>query len=437
MRTGKNGRITKVMKYELTYLDGCGEFGEMQKTMWGIINDVRTVQNRTIQMWSNWDYESRKHFEETGEYLDCYRETGQKQFRGYVYDQLKGKYECMGSAVLVSAINKADSKYRSAKRDVLVGNISVPSYKKDQPIPIPKVAVKLGYDEGKPTVTLSVIRQKYKKEHGWTGNLRFAVKLGDGTQKAIFNRTLMGEYGLGECQLVYDRPKWFLMLTYNFVPAEKELDPDKTLGVDVGQVYALYASSFGNRGVLKINGGEVEAYAKQKEARVRSFQNQAANCGKGRVGHGTRTRVKPIYKNRNDISNFRNTINDIYSRSLVDYAVKNRYGVIQMEDLTGIKEDTGFPRMLRHWTYYDLQTKVENKCKEAGIRFVKVAARYTSQRCSRCGNIDKANRPDQETFCCTECGFRANADYNASQNISIPGIDRIIDESIGENLKQA
>ena len=429
------------MKYELTYLDGCGDFSEMQKTMWGVSNDVRSVLNRTIQMWSDWDYRSRKNFEETGEYLDCYKETGQKQFRGHVYDQLKTKYDVLGSSVLLCAINKADQKYRASKRDILCGNISVPSFKKDQPIPVGKQAVKVGYEQGKPTVTLSVVKRTYKKKMGWDGNLRFQVKLGDGTQKSIFNRVVMGEYGVGECQLVYSRPKWFLMLTYSFDPGQKELDPDKTLGVDLGVAYAIYASSFGNRGVLKIEGGEVEEYAKRQEAKTRSLQNQAKHCGEGRVGHGTKTRVEPIYRHRNLISNYRDTINNKYSRELVDYAVKNQYSIIQMEDLTGIKADTGYPRKLRHWTYYDLQMKVEQKCKEAGIKFKKIDPRYTSQRCSRCGNIDKNNRPDQTTFCCTECGFEANADYNASQNISVKDIDRIISESIGKtpdaNQKQA
>jgi IS605 OrfB family transposase len=429
--------MTKVMKYELTYLDGCGDFREMQKTMWGISNDVRTVLNRTIQMWANWDFESRKHFEETGAYLDCLKEIGQKQFRGHVYDTLKDQHEVMGSRVLISTINKADKKYKSCKREVLSGEMSLPSYKRDQPIPVPKSAVKLETADGKPTVTLSVIRQKTKKERGWEGNLRFSVKLGDGTQKSIFNRTLNGEYKLGECQLVYDRPKWFLMLTYSFEPKQEELDPDRVLGVDLGQAYAVYASSFGNRGVFKIEGGEVEEYARRQEAKIRSMQNQARHCGDGRVGHGTKTRVAPIYKSRNKIENYRKTINDLYSRELVDYAAKNRYGVIQMEDLSGIKEDTGFPRRLRHWTYYDLQTKVENKCREAGIVFRKVPAQYTSQRCSRCGFIDRDNRKTQAEFRCVSCGFGANADYNASQNISIPDIGEIIKETIGANRKQS
>lgn len=424
------------MKYELTYLDGCGDFAEMQKTMWGISDDVRTALNQTVQMWANWDFESRKHFESTGEYLDCLKETGQKKFRGHVYDRLKYRFDSMGSNVLVATINKADKKYKSTKKDVLRGNTSIPSYKKGQPIPVPKVAVKLRYDDGKPTVTLSVIKKTYKKQKGWDANLRFRVKLGDGTQESIFNRTLYGEYGLGECQLVYKRPKWYLMLTYNFEPEKKQLDENKVLGIDIGQVYAIYASSFGNRGVLKIDGGEVEEYARRKEAKIKALQNQAKHCGDGRVGHGTKTRVTPIYKGRAKVSNYRNTINDKYSREVVDYAVKNRYGVIQMEDLSGIKEDTGFPRRLRHWTYYDLQTKIEQKSKEAGIKVVKIDAAYTSQRCSRCGNIDKANRPKQDTFCCTSCGFESNADYNASQNISIPKIDRVIKETLSANPKR-
>jgi hypothetical protein len=109
------------MKYELTYLDGCGDFREMQKTMWDISRDVRTVQNKTIQMWADWDFRSRKNFEETGAYLDCLEETGQKQFRGYAYAVLKNQFNLLGSNVLTSAINKADKKYKNCRREVLRG----------------------------------------------------------------------------------------------------------------------------------------------------------------------------------------------------------------------------------------------------------------------------------------------------------------------------
>ncbi len=42
---------------------------------------------------------------------------------------------------------------------------------------------------------------------------------------------------------------------------------------------------------------------------------------------------------------------------------------------------------------------------------------YSSQECSVCHYPDRANRPDQQTFCCLVCGFQTHADLNAATNI--------------------
>ncbi|MCY3654204.1 MAG: transposase [Cyanobacteria bacterium MAG IRC1_bin_28] len=55
-------------------------------------------------------------------------------------------------------------------------------------------------------------------------------------------------------------------------------------------------------------------------------------------------------------------------------------------------------------------------------RVVYVNGAYTSQRCSGCGQVDKASRRSQSTFHCTSCGYRANADLNAAQNILASGV---------------
>jgi hypothetical protein len=47
-----------------------------------------------------------------------------------------------------------------------------------------------------------------------------------------------------------------------------------------------------------------------------------------------------------------------------------------------------------------------------------VIAAYSSQECSVCHYTSRKNRPDQQTFCCQVCGFRAHADFNASVNLS-------------------
>ena len=430
------GTLTKVMKYELHYIDGCGDFSHMQEQVWALQRQTREILNRSVQIAFHWDYINREHYRETGEYLDLKEETGYKRLDGHIYNCLKEEYKDMAAANINATIQKAWSKYNSSKKEVLRGVMSIPSYKRDQPLVLNKKTIKLSQGERNPVVELTLFSQKFKKSQELSSNVHFSMRLNDRTQRSIFGNIINGNYELGQCQLVYKRPKWFLLLTYTFTPSEHKLDADKILGVDMGETYAIYASSFGEHGSLKIEGGEITDFAKKHEARVRSMQRQAPHCGEGRIGHGTKTRVAAVYKAKDRVANFRDTINHRYSKALVDYAVKNQYGTIQMEDLSGIKEDTGFPKFLRHWTYYDLQAKIESKAAEYGIKVVKIDPRYTSQRCSQCGNIDKENRPSQAKFFCTKCGFSANADFNASQNISIKDIEKIIAKTPRANHKQ-
>nr|MCR5110264.1 transposase [Ruminococcus sp.] len=61
---------------------------------------------------------------------------------------------------------------------------------------------------------------------------------------------------------------------------------------------------------------------------------------------------------------------------------------------------------------------------------VYIDPKNTSRRCSKCGYIDKENRETQSRFICLKCGFKENADYNASQNIGIKDIDKLIKEDV-------
>jgi hypothetical protein len=53
-----------------------------------------------------------------------------------------------------------------------------------------------------------------------------------------------------------------------------------------------------------------------------------------------------------------------------------------------------------------------------GVQATRVKSAYSSQECSVCHFVDRANRPDQQTFCCQVCGFQAHADFNAATNIA-------------------
>ncbi|HKV57207.1 MAG TPA: zinc ribbon domain-containing protein [Ktedonobacteraceae bacterium] len=53
-----------------------------------------------------------------------------------------------------------------------------------------------------------------------------------------------------------------------------------------------------------------------------------------------------------------------------------------------------------------------------GVQATRVKSAYSSQECSRCHYPDRANRPDQQTFCCVVCGFQTHADLNAAANLA-------------------
>jgi putative transposase len=48
---------------------------------------------------------------------------------------------------------------------------------------------------------------------------------------------------------------------------------------------------------------------------------------------------------------------------------------------------------------------------------IKVNPAYTSQKCSKCGHTCKENRKTQSLFECVNCGYTANADFQATLNI--------------------
>lgn len=73
-------------------------------------------------------------------------------------------------------------------------------------------------------------------------------------------------------------------------------------------------------------------------------------------------------------------------------------------------------KLLSKWNLGLWHKAIEQKCEANCVCLHSVEPRYTSQTCSRCGNVDKGNR-EGILFRCTSCGYEANADLNASINI--------------------
>jgi len=97
---------------------------------------------------------------------------------------------------------------------------------------------------------------------------------------------------------------------------------------------------------------------------------------------------------------------------------------IAVENLTNIrsrvraKKANGGQRRLHSWSFAHLRACITYKAEGKGIRVEGVDPRHTSQTCSRCGFQSRSNRRSQSEFWCRACGYRTNADRNASVNIA-------------------
>lgn len=77
-----------------------------------------------------------------------------------------------------------------------------------------------------------------------------------------------------------------------------------------------------------------------------------------------------------------------------------------------VKAKSGLNRSIRGSSWGLLEQALAYK-----TALTKVPPHRTSQRCHRCGHVDKDNRRSQAGFKCLSCGHEGNADVNAALNI--------------------
>lgn len=235
-------------------------------------------------------------------------------------------------------------------------------------------------------------------------------------KKAKTKSLLENIYTVSQSSIAFDKSnKLILNLTLNIPAQEKPpVVPGRVLGVDLGINYPAYICLSDDTYKRSHIGNKQELFKQknQYKARYERTQQQLKNV-KG--GKGRAKKLKNIDRLSECERNFTKTYNHTISKRVVDFAKEHHCEAIHLEKLT--KDGFG-DVILRNWSYYELQNMIEYKAERLGIKVKYINPAYTSQKCSRCGHIDKENRQTQEKFVCTKCEFSLNADHNAAINIS-------------------
>lgn len=397
------------------------------KTMYKHIDvcmeETRKILNKTIHFEYEWSDLKLINKDEFGFYPKAKDIFGVTE-SGKIYQIISKKYDKNNTDNASSASKKASKRWKNDYKDILKGNKTIPCFKELDIILHNRSIRKITKDNNKHFIRISLFSKKYCQDNNLNnGMVTFNLKVSDNTQRVIINRILNGEYSCAESQIKYDKnkKKFFLLLSYKF---ENEETKERTnvMGIDLGIKYPAYVAICDSKKRMSIKGGEIEAFRSQVEKRRRELRKQRNYCGDASKGRGRKRFLKPVTKIGDKVSSFRNLVNHKYSKHIVEFAVKNDCYEVRMENLSGINKDEIF---LKNWSYYDLQTKIENKANEFGISVVYVDPSYTSQTCSNCGHVNKDNRKTQEEFLCLSCELKENADYNAACNIANPAFGEL------------
>lgn len=336
------------------------------------------------------------------------------------------------SKILTCLNQNISSTYKNYALDIERGIRSIPNFKKGIPVPFPIKQDKLMLqkrEDGSIFVRIPL---------GLEWDLCFGRDRSN--NREIVERILSGQYDASNSSIQESKSgKRFLLLVVKIPKENRTLNPNRIIGVDLGINTPLYAALSDNeyRGMSIGSRDQFLNMRMRMAAQKRELQRTLRQSTNG--GHGRKQKLQALERLEGKERNWVHLQNHIFSKSIVEYALQNEAGVIQMERLTGFghnehnEVDEGFKFILRYWSFFELQSLIEYKANVAGIEVRYIDPYHTSQTCSFCGHYEKGQRINQSTFVCknpdcekgkgkklSDGTFKGiNADWNAARNIAL------------------
>ena len=233
-----------------------------------------------------------------------------------------------------------------------------------------------------------------------------------------FNQYLDGTWKFGLAKLLKSSGKWYLHIS-----ATKEVtDFDKqavkhVVGIDRG--LRFLATSYDEQGKTAFFDGQAIMRKRAKYQKLRAILQ----------AKGTKSAKRRLKKLSGRENRWISDVNHCLSKTLVQKYGANTLFVL--ENLNGVSfERTDLPKVLRNqnksWAFYQLEQFLTYKAHLNNSEVVEVSAKYTSQRCPKCGVIKKDNRNhEKHEYHCDNCGYRSNDDRIGAMNIQLLGTQYI------------
>jgi hypothetical protein len=240
------------------------------------------------------------------------------------------------------------------------------------------------------------------------------VKLADYHREALAGKTLNSSVTLNK-----RGDGWWLTLSYDQVVRVQTPPSTPVIGVDVGIANFLTSSDGQHYGTF--HGKLRERQKRDREKRRRKAKLRKCLEKKG-------VKKLPSTTSRSGQRLARHVRQEI-NRAVIQCFAEHPGAQFAYEHLS-VATMKYKARAMNAYLYASnlghIPRQIAWNAAKRGVAAIRVKSAYTSQECSVCHYVDRANRPNQQTFCCRVCGHSAHADLNAAINIE----HRLADEEL-------
>ncbi|AUI74465.1 transposase [Lactobacillus helveticus] len=222
------------------------------------------------------------------------------------------------------------------------------------------------------------------------------------------------KWKFGSLKMLQLRGKWYIHLSATTAIPEFEAEQAvHVVGIDRG--LRFLAACYDEKGKSILFSGQKILRKRRKYKKLRAeLQAKGTKSAK--------RRLKKIGQREN---RWMSDVNHHLTKTLIDHYGSNT--IYALEDLTDVRFATKkSPKDQRYeivsWAFYQFEQFLTYKANLNSSAVVKVPAKYTSQRCPKCGRIHKDNRDHElHLYTCDKCGYKSNDDRLAAMNIQFLG----------------
>ena len=229
-----------------------------------------------------------------------------------------------------------------------------------------------------------------------------------------FKEYFDGSWSFGTAKLVKLKGKWYLQ-----IPVSKEISeifdpcrPIHIVGIDMG--IKFISSTYDEKGHCKFYRGKEVIDKRNKFNQVRAALQS----------RGTKSAKRKLKALSGRENRWMSDVNHKISKTLTETYGAGTLFVLENLENVSFSEDhlSRLSRkdrnQIRSWAFYELEQDLTYKATELGSQVIKVQANYTSQRCPKCGRINKRNRNYKlHEYKYDSCGYTSNDDIIGAMNI--------------------